>query len=107
MASSALCMAVEGWEGGATKTTPMGMLLVMLTGWINRHQQDVIEYLKEENEILRKKLGAKRILLNDNQRMRLARLAIATICLAQAEAPPKPQPEPNMHETLTTCSARR
>jgi hypothetical protein len=35
----------------------------------------VIEYLKEENKILREKLGTKRILLNDNQRMRLARLA--------------------------------
>jgi hypothetical protein len=30
----------------------MGMLLVMLAGWINRHQQDVIEYLGEENKVL-------------------------------------------------------
>ena len=36
------------------------MLLVMMAGWLNRHQQDVIEYLKEENKILREKLGAKR-----------------------------------------------
>ena len=57
------------------KAKPMGMRLMMLAGWINRHQQDVIEYLKEENKILREKLGTKRILLNDNQRMRLARLA--------------------------------
>lgn len=56
------------------KTTPMGMLLVMLAGWINRHQQDVIEYLKEENKVLREMLGGKRVLLNDNQRMRLAHL---------------------------------
>jgi hypothetical protein len=28
------------------KAKPMGMLLMMLAGWINRHQQDVIEYLK-------------------------------------------------------------
>jgi len=56
------------------KPQPMGMLLMMLAGWLNRHQQDVIEYLKEENKILREKLGTKRILLNDNQRMRLARL---------------------------------
>src|SRR5512136_1926210 len=57
------------------KAKPMGMHLMMLAGWVNRHQQDVIEYLKEENKILREKLGTKRILLNDNQRMRLARLA--------------------------------
>jgi len=56
------------------KAQPMGMLLMMLAGWLNRHQQDVIEYLKEENKILREKLGTKRILLNDHQRMRLARL---------------------------------
>jgi len=56
------------------KVKPMGMLLMMLAGWINRHQQDVIVYLKEENKILREKLGTQRILLNDNQRMRLALL---------------------------------
>ena len=32
------------------KVKPMGMLLMMLAGWINRHQQDVITYLKEENK---------------------------------------------------------
>ena len=57
------------------KVKPMGMLLMMLAGWINRHQQDVVEYLEEENKVLREKLGTKRILLNDNQRMRLAQLA--------------------------------
>ena len=51
------------------------MLLVMLAGWINRHQQDMIEYLKEENNVLREKLGTKRLLLNDDQRRRLAVLA--------------------------------
>ena len=39
------------------KAKPMGMLLMMLAGWINRHQQDVIVYLKEENKVLREKLG--------------------------------------------------
>jgi hypothetical protein len=63
---------VKGWM--VMKVKPMGMLLMMLAGWINRHQQDVITYLKEEDKILREKLGTKRILLNDNQRMRLARL---------------------------------
>jgi len=32
------------------------MLMVMLAGWINRHQQDMIEYLKAKNKILREKL---------------------------------------------------
>ena len=43
-------------------------------GWVNRHQQDVIEFLKTENKILREKLGRKRILLNDEQRKKLAML---------------------------------
>jgi hypothetical protein len=33
--------------------------MMMLAGWINRHQQDMIEYLKAENKILREKLGKK------------------------------------------------
>ncbi len=37
----------------------MGLLLTMLAGWINRHQQDMIVYLKEENKILREILGTK------------------------------------------------
>ena len=56
------------------KVKPTGMLLMMLAGWINRHQQDMITYLKEENKILRDKLGTERILLNDSQQIRLARL---------------------------------
>ena len=51
------------------------MLLMMLAGWINRHQQEMIEYLKEENKILREKLGKKRLLLNNDRRRRLAVLA--------------------------------
>ena len=41
------------------------MLLMMLAGWLNRHQRDVIEHLREENNILREKLGDKRVILND------------------------------------------
>jgi hypothetical protein len=44
----------------------------MLAGWMNRHQQDMIEYLREENKILREKFGKRRIILNDDQRRRLA-----------------------------------
>ena len=60
---------------GTMKVQPWSMLLVMVAGWLNRHQQDVIEYLKEENKILREKIGTKRILLSDSQKIRLSRLA--------------------------------
>ena len=47
-------------------------LVVVLAGWINRHQQDVIEYLKEENRVYREQLGGKRPRFSDEQRRRLA-----------------------------------
>jgi len=55
-----------------TLIQPWQLLLTALAGWINRHQHDVIAYLREENRILREKLGKKRILLTDDQRRRLA-----------------------------------
>jgi len=39
---------------------------------MNRRQQEVIEYLKEENRVLREKLGCKRLLLTLEQKRRLA-----------------------------------
>jgi transposase InsO family protein len=54
------------------KIKPMAIVLTMLAGWINRQQTEVIEYLLEENKILREKISSKRILLNKNQKRRLA-----------------------------------
>ena len=51
---------------------PWQLLLLILAGWINRDQQDAIEYLLTENQVLRETLGKGRILLNDDQRRRLA-----------------------------------
>ena len=34
------------------KTKPMTMLLMMIAGWMNREQQEIIEYLQAENGIL-------------------------------------------------------
>ena len=51
---------------------PWQLLILILAGWINRQEQDVIEYLRAENRVLREKLGKKRILLDDSQRRRLA-----------------------------------
>ncbi len=51
---------------------PWQLCLAILAGWINRQQQEVIEYLRTENQVLKEKIGRKRILLNDNQRRRLA-----------------------------------
>jgi hypothetical protein len=47
-------------------------LLLILAGWINRRRQEAIDYLLTEDRVLKEKLGKKRILLNDEQRRRLA-----------------------------------
>src|SRR5260370_8956866 len=51
---------------------PWHLLFVILAGWVNRQQQEVIDYLRTENQILKEKIGKSRILLDDNQRRRLA-----------------------------------
>ena len=48
------------------------LLLVAVAGWMNRHQQDVIAYIQEENSILKGKLKGKRIRFTDDERRRLA-----------------------------------
>jgi putative transposase len=50
---------------------PWQLLLLIFAGWINLHQQEVPEYLRIENQVLKEKLGKKRILLADDQRRRL------------------------------------
>ena len=44
----------------------------MFSGWINRQQRQVIDYLMEENRTLRDQLGGRRLRLTDDQRRRLA-----------------------------------
>jgi hypothetical protein len=41
---------------------PWHLLLLILAGWINHRQQNAIEYLRTENQILKEKLGKRRIL---------------------------------------------
>jgi putative transposase len=43
-----------------------------VAGWMNQQQQQAIDYLREENRVLREQLGGRRLRLNDDQRRRLA-----------------------------------
>ena len=47
-------------------------LVLTFAGWVNRHQDDLIAYLQEENRVLREHLGPRPLRLTDAQRRRLA-----------------------------------
>ena len=51
---------------------PRRKIRVLLAGWVNRQQQDVIDHLREENRVLRAGLRGKRLRLSDDDRRRLA-----------------------------------
>jgi len=43
-------------------------VLIAVTGWMNQYQLHIIDYLREENRVLREQLGGRRVRLNDDQR---------------------------------------
>lgn len=56
---------------------PLHFLLTLLAGWINRRQLEAIDYLIEENRLLKERLGGRRLRFTDAERRRLARRAYA------------------------------
>jgi putative transposase len=48
------------------------MVLSVLTGWLDRRAREAIAYLIEENRLLRRQLGTRRLRLTDDDRRRLA-----------------------------------
>lgn len=55
---------------------PFQLLAIALAGRLNRHQQAVIEYLIEENRVLKDQLDGQRLRFTDEQRIRLALLLV-------------------------------
>lgn len=50
----------------------LGFVIACVAGWVNRHQQHVIEYLQEEVRVLKELHRGKRLRFSDEQRCRLA-----------------------------------
>ena len=48
------------------------MVLLVLTGWLDRREREAVAYLIEENRLLRRQLGSRRLRLTDEDRRRLA-----------------------------------
>lgn len=66
-------MVTEGYDPRmAVVLQPWQILVTALAGWISSQQDAVIEYLREENRVLKQQLGVKRLRLTDAQRRRLA-----------------------------------
>ena len=55
----------------------LSFLLMVVSGWVHRHQLTVIEFLQAENRLLKEKLGRKRLRFTDAKRALLARKAKA------------------------------
>ena len=46
---------------------PLQVLLMTVSGWVNREQLRTIEYLIEENRVLKEQFKGRKLRLNDNQ----------------------------------------
>jgi hypothetical protein len=51
---------------------PLKVLVPTIAGLLNHRQQQIFEYLIEENRVLREQIGGRRPGLTDDQRRRLA-----------------------------------
>jgi len=60
------------YEVASRHAPALQFLVLTFAGWVNRHQADLIEYLREENRVLREHLGPRPLRLTDAQRRRLA-----------------------------------
>ena len=51
-----------------TLPSSLAFFLLLFSGWVNRHQHAVIDYLLEENRVLRAANSSRRLRLTDDQR---------------------------------------
>ena len=66
-------MVARAYNGGMRAALqPIQLVLLSLAGWISQHQQDVIDYLVEENRVLKEQHKGRALRLTDDQRRRLA-----------------------------------
>ena len=63
---------------------PFQLLIIPLSGWLNRHQQAVIDYLIEENRVLKNQLDGQHLQFTDEQWLLLA-VKVCTLFFVQSE----------------------
>src|SRR2546426_2037792 len=79
---------------------PFSFLVVSIAGWMNQRQHAVIEYLVEENRVLREQIGNRRMRFTDAQRRRLT----AKSKDAQPESPGAGRQHPHTGNTIGLAS---
>ena len=82
---------------------PLQVLLLAFSGWVNRRQQHVVDYLVEEIRDLREQIRDRRLRLTDCQRRRLAakgkrlgRLLLTRVGLLTPVKRSHPGPQPRL-----------
>jgi hypothetical protein len=88
---------------------PFSFLVVSIAGWMNQRQHRVIEYLIEENRVLREQIGNRRMRFSDSQRRRLAAKAkmLGRQLLAQVATIVTPETLLAWHRKLMRSLKRR
>ena len=65
-------IACSGYHGAAMGAEAVRFLVLWMAGWIHSRQLEVIDFLQEENRVLREQLGGRRLRFTDDQQRRLA-----------------------------------
>jgi hypothetical protein len=91
---------------------PLQFVPAVLSGWLNEHQAHVVDYLREENRLLRQRLRGPRLRLTDDDRRRLAAkgILLGRKLLAQAATIVTPETILAWHRNrkgCVTCSRTR
>jgi hypothetical protein len=63
------------------------MLLLVVTGWLDRREREMLAYLIEENRVLRRQMSGRRLRLADDDRRKLAARACRWRILSCAANP--------------------
>jgi putative transposase len=84
---------------------PFRFLLISVAGWMNQQQRDAIEYLREENRVLRTQFGGRRLRFTDDQRRSLAAKAklVGRKLLADLSTIVTPETLLKWHRDLIAC----
>lgn len=54
-----------------SRVAPFQLVVVAVSAWLHREQTDLIAFLREENRVLKSRLGGRRLRFEDHERRRI------------------------------------